>query len=108
MTVTHSDDTSQRLVDLPIGKRDICHLHVSVPENPNLAPPGWYLLFLVDKNGIPSNGEWIRLDKKPAERPKPHEVTHPKEHGPAHDHNPGFPIPGFPRKSDRKGKADAD
>ena len=66
------------------------------------------LVFLVDKNGIPSNGEWIRLDKKPAERPKPHEVTHPKEHGPAHDHNPGFPIPGFPRKSDRKGKADAD
>ena len=44
MAVTHSDDTSQRLVDLPIRGRDVCHLHVAVTDNPNLAPPGWYLL----------------------------------------------------------------
>lgn len=106
MAVTHSDDTSQRLVDLPIDRRDVCHLHVTVPE-PNLAPPGWYLLFLCDRKGIPSNGEWIRLDRKSAERPKPpHDVKTHALRAHSHDHDPGFAIPGFPRKRD--GKTDVD
>jgi len=66
MAVTHSDDTSQRLVDLPVCERDVCHLHVDVTENRNLAPPGWYLLFLCNKAGIPSVARWIHLDRPPA------------------------------------------
>ena len=108
LAVTHSDDTSQRLVDLPIGRRDVCHLHVSVPENPNLAPPGWYLLFLCDKSGIPSNGEWIHLDRTPVERATPPKVKPPDKHLHTHDHNPGFPIPGFPRKREKNRRADVD
>jgi hypothetical protein len=69
MAVTHSDDTCQRLVDLPIRERDGCHLHVSVTKNANLAPPGWYLLFLCDKAGVPSEAEWIHLDRKATIRP---------------------------------------
>jgi FtsP/CotA-like multicopper oxidase with cupredoxin domain len=99
MAVTHSDDTSQRLVDLPIRSRDACHLHVSVTANPNLAPPGWYLLFLCDKSGVPSVAEWIHLDRMGVVRPvrlnEKIRRTH-KMH--AHDHRPGFPIPGFPIK----------
>ncbi len=107
MAVTHSDDTSQRLVDLPIRKRDLCHLHVAVPDNPNLAPPGWYLLFLCDHDGIPSIAEWVHLDRKPAAKPIG-PVTHvvEKHVTHAHDHNPGFPIPGFPRKSGHKKEVD--
>ena len=107
MAVTHSDDTSQRLVDLPIRKRDLCHLHVAVPDNPNLTPPGWYLLFLCDHDGIPSVAEWVHLDRKPAVKPitpithvEDKHITH------AHDHNPGFPIPGFPRRIGHKKEAD--
>jgi hypothetical protein len=32
-----------------------------VTNNPNLAPPGWYMLFLTDNNRIPSVARWIQL-----------------------------------------------
>jgi plastocyanin len=99
MAVTHSDDTSQRLIDLPIHQRDVCHLRVGVTDNPNVAPPGWYLLFLCDQSGSPSVAEWIHLDRKGTVRPvrlnEKVKRMHMK-HG--HDHRPGFPIPGFPVK----------
>jgi plastocyanin len=97
MAVTHSDDTSQRLVDLPIRERDVCHLHVAVPSNPNLAPPGWYLLFLCDHAGIPSVAEWIHLDRKGTVRPVRLNVKVAASHMThMQAHQPGFPIPGFP------------
>ena len=34
---------------------------VTAPANANLAPPGDYLLFLVDTNGVPSVGSFVRL-----------------------------------------------
>ena len=71
MAVTHSDDSSQRLVDLPIEHHDLCHLRLRVTDNPNLAPPGWYLLFLCDRSGVPSVGEWVRL-ARPSKPPDPH------------------------------------
>lgn len=59
---THSFDTGQRLVDLPI---DATHgadsLSVHVPNNPNIAPPGWYMLFLTAQTGVPSEATWIHL-----------------------------------------------
>jgi hypothetical protein len=97
MAVTHSDDTSQRLVDLPIEHHDVCHLHVTVTDNPNLAPPGWYLLFLCDHEGVPSVAEWIHLDRKGKVRPpRINEKMRRMHMGHAHEHRPGFPIPGFP------------
>jgi galactose oxidase-like protein len=58
---THSFDSGQRLVDLPITARGAGTLDVSIPDNPNLAPPGWYMLFLVDDEGVPSVAGWIQL-----------------------------------------------
>lgn len=58
---THSFDSGQRLVDLPVLTRVGGQLGVSLPENPNLAPPGWYMLFLVDHDGVPSVASWIQL-----------------------------------------------
>jgi hypothetical protein len=103
MAVTHSCDVSQRLIDLPIRERDVCHLHVHVTRRPNLAPPGWYLLFLCDDQGVPSVAEWIHLG--PATQPPPHDHPHlPGEHTHLTHlemHRPGFPIPGFePLESD--------
>lgn len=109
MAVTHSDDGSQRLVDLPIERNDhrhgdVCHLRVSIPKNPNLAPPGWYLLFLCDHAGVPSVGKWVHLGPAPKPAPK-RPVEGRVSHGP-HHHEPGFPIPGFdPPKPKKAGKA---
>jgi hypothetical protein len=58
---THSFDSSQRLVDLPVTARSGATVQVEVPDNPDLAPPGWYMLFLVDGDGVPSHAHWVRL-----------------------------------------------
>lgn len=97
MAVTHSNDTSQRLLDLPIRDRDACHLHVVVTDNPNLAPPGWYLLFLCNEAGIPSVAKWAHLDHKaPIQKMVVSEKVPPTQMKIQHEHMPGFPIPGFP------------
>jgi len=61
MATTHSLDTSQRLVDLRITRRGFCELEVVVPREPTLAPPGWYMLFITDQQGIPSVARWLSL-----------------------------------------------
>ncbi len=60
MAVTHSTDPAQRLVDLPFTTTP-GGVSVSVTSNPDLAPPGWYMLFVVDGNGVPSVAKWVHL-----------------------------------------------
>lgn len=63
MAPTHGLDTEQRLVDLPIDatKTTATSLTVQIANNRNLAPPGYYMLFIVDKNNVPSSASWIQL-----------------------------------------------
>lgn len=58
---THSFDSGQRLVDLTITAQANSTLQATVPANPNLTPPGWYMLFLVDQQAIPSMASWIQI-----------------------------------------------
>ncbi|MFE2302094.1 galactose oxidase-like domain-containing protein [Streptomyces sp. NPDC059445] len=58
--VTHSSDPNQRFVDLPLSV-DGNNVDLNVTSNPNLAPPGWYMLFAVDANGVPSVAQWVHL-----------------------------------------------
>jgi hypothetical protein len=60
MAVTHSSDSNQRLVDLPFT-RTPSGLQVTVPNEPNLVPPGWYMLFVVDERGVPSVAEFVHV-----------------------------------------------
>ncbi len=59
---THSCDNEQRLIDLEFTTPAANSLTFTMPGNPALAPPGWYLLFVVDGNGVPSTGQWVRLN----------------------------------------------
>lgn len=61
MATTHSLDTEQRLVDVPITSKTNTSVDVTVTSNRNLAPPGWYMLFITDTNNVPSVASWIRL-----------------------------------------------
>jgi hypothetical protein len=63
---THSFNTSQRLVDLPIVGRAAAGVRVQVTDEPNLAPPGWYMLFVTNTKGVPSVAKWVHLAKPPA------------------------------------------
>ncbi|MHC3468104.1 galactose oxidase-like domain-containing protein [Streptomyces sp. 7R007] len=58
--VTHSSDPNQRFVDLPLSV-DGDNVDLNVTNNPDLAPPGWYMLFAVDANGVPSVAKWVHL-----------------------------------------------
>jgi hypothetical protein len=62
MAVTHSTDNNQRLVSLGVA-RTANGVSVTIPDEPNLAPPGWYMLFLVDANGVPSAASWVHLTR---------------------------------------------
>ncbi|MFE7132834.1 galactose oxidase-like domain-containing protein [Streptomyces sp. NPDC057638] len=60
--VTHSSDPNQRFVDLPLTVHgDGTTVDLNVTSNPNLAPPGWYMLFAADANGVPSVASWVHL-----------------------------------------------
>jgi hypothetical protein len=58
---THSFDNAQRLVDLPIVTRAAGHVAVHTPQDSNLAPPSWYMLFIVDSQRVPSVAAWVHL-----------------------------------------------
>ena len=60
--VTHSFDMDQRLVGLTYTAGSGV-LHATAPSSPNLAPPGYYLLFIIDSYGVPSVAHWVHLTK---------------------------------------------
>jgi Domain of unknown function (DUF1929)/Concanavalin A-like lectin/glucanases superfamily len=62
---THSFNTSQRLVDLPIAGRAAVGVRVQVTDEPNIAPPGWYMLFITNTKGVPSVAKWVHLAGAP-------------------------------------------
>ena len=59
--VTHSFNHDQRLVGLEITGRSSSLLTVEAPPRANLAPPGWYMLFLVSHEGVPSEASFVRI-----------------------------------------------
>jgi FtsP/CotA-like multicopper oxidase with cupredoxin domain/sugar lactone lactonase YvrE len=61
MATTHSYDSEQRLVDIPFRRSGVCKLNAQMPGNTNLVPPGYYMLFVVNKRGVPSIARWVRV-----------------------------------------------
>jgi hypothetical protein len=58
--VTHAFNENQRFVPLAFEQAS-GSLNVHAPANGNLAPPGPYMLFIVDTNGVPSVAAMTRL-----------------------------------------------
>jgi hypothetical protein len=58
-TVTHGVNFDQRSVDLPFAAGQGT-LNVTAPRSNMEAPPGWYMLFLVDA-GVPSVARWVHV-----------------------------------------------
>jgi FtsP/CotA-like multicopper oxidase with cupredoxin domain len=59
--VTHGFNMSQRFVGCDFTGAAAGSLDVEAPPDGTVAPPGHYLLFVVDGNRVPSEGRWIRL-----------------------------------------------
>ena len=58
--VTHGVDMNQRMLELPVVQRSGC-VSVKAPTNRNAAPPGWYMLFLLNDQGVPSVAKFVKL-----------------------------------------------
>jgi hypothetical protein len=59
-SVTHAFDMGQRANTLSFTATDT-GVEITAPANPNLAPPGHYLLFILNRNGVPSEGQVVRV-----------------------------------------------
>jgi len=59
---THSFDMNQRLVPLAVNARVAGGgLNVTMPATPAIAPPGYYMLFVVEPDGTPSEARWVHV-----------------------------------------------
>ena len=58
--VTHAFDQSARANTLTFT-RTATGVDVTAPVKPELAPPGPYLLFVLNRNGVPSKGQFITI-----------------------------------------------
>ncbi len=58
--VTHGFNQTQRYVGCAFTAAPGA-LSVTTPTDRNLAPPGWYMLFIVNAGRVPSVASWIRL-----------------------------------------------
>jgi hypothetical protein len=73
---THAFDFEQRLVDLSFTAGNGT-LTLTSPPNANVAPPGYYMLFLINRAGVPSQAAWVRLASNPNNQPPRGTITTP-------------------------------
>jgi hypothetical protein len=59
--VTHSFNMDQRYVRLAVSQSSGSQLSIAAPASANLAPPGYYMLFVVTAAGVPSIAAWVKL-----------------------------------------------
>jgi hypothetical protein len=77
---THAFDFDQRMISVdfdvyPIGFP--ITVGVSAPLNANIAPPGYYMLFIVNKAGTPSVARFVQLSSNPNDQPPRAVITNP-------------------------------
>ena len=63
---THSTNLQQRFVELSFVANGET-LYVEMPERETDTPPGYYLLFVLDDNGVPSKAKIVRVALAPDE-----------------------------------------
>lgn len=69
-SVTHTLNTDQRFLPLSFSK-GTSQLTVISPINSNNAPPGYYMLFLVNSQGVPSTAKIIKIGSSSPPTPTP-------------------------------------
>jgi len=73
---THAFDMEQRLVAMNFTAGSGV-LNVTAPPNGNVAPPGYYMLFILNSSGVPSVAQFVQLPPAPADQPPTGTITSP-------------------------------
>ncbi len=64
-SMTHHTDSQQRLIPLSFIRVDSNTLRVGVVNDPSVAPPGIYMVWIVDNNNLPcEEAQFINLSRK--------------------------------------------
>jgi hypothetical protein len=58
---THAFDMDQRYIELSFQPLGADRLLVDAPPDEHIAPPGYYMLFLLSETGVPSVAEFVHL-----------------------------------------------
>ncbi|WP_460725946.1 galactose oxidase-like domain-containing protein [Lysobacter rhizosphaerae] len=66
-SVTHSFNMDQRFLELPFTVAGN-ELQATLPTNPFETPPGFYLLFIHNNQGVPSEAAMVRINVRPPAR----------------------------------------
>jgi hypothetical protein len=61
ISVTHHTDAGQRYIKLPIRSRTATTIETEAPASGNIAPPGFYMLFVVNNQGVPSEAKFVAI-----------------------------------------------
>jgi len=73
---THAFDMDQRLIALNFSAGPTA-LDVTAPPNGNVAPPGYYMVFVLNQARVPSVASFIHLGPAPANQPPTAAITSP-------------------------------
>src|SRR5580704_7956669 len=73
---THAFDMDQRLVGLNFTAGSGV-LNATAPPNGSIAPPGYYLLFILNSTGVPSIAQFVQLSLTPTDEPPTGTITSP-------------------------------
>ena len=73
---THAFDMEQRMVGATFSAGNGM-LNVTAPPNSKIAPPGYYMLFLLNSAGVPSVAQFVQLITTPADTPPTGTITSP-------------------------------
>ena len=68
---THDNDMSQRIVLLENPVPVAGGFSLEAPGTANFAPPGFYMLFVLDAQGVPSTARFVQLADEPEVTPTP-------------------------------------
>jgi hypothetical protein len=60
-SVTHHTDAGHRLIRIPIAGTTASGIDVQLPATATIAPPGHYMLFLVNGMGVPSEAVFLHI-----------------------------------------------
>ncbi|HKT46927.1 MAG TPA: galactose oxidase-like domain-containing protein, partial [Candidatus Acidoferrales bacterium] len=74
--VTHAFDMDQRLVGVNFTAGSGV-LTVTAPPNGNIAPPGYYMLFILNSAGVPSVAQFLQLSLTPTDLAPTGSITNP-------------------------------
>jgi hypothetical protein len=77
-STTHAFDMEQRLVGLTFTQNGGT-LTVHWPPNSYVAPPGYYMLFVLNQQGVPSIAQFIQVSPSPTDQPPKGTITIPRD-----------------------------